>query len=155
MGIGTDSAFGRAQLAHGGGINGFVSDLRYFPSDSLSIAVLINSTGGVSPGVISQRILETIYGRWSPRAVAFAGNAADYAGEYRGVGRGREMVVRIVADSTGGLALQGPAQAAPLIHLGNDVFERGGARYTFVREGGRVTKIKMSGGSSYSVLTRR
>jgi CubicO group peptidase (beta-lactamase class C family) len=158
-GIGVDSAFGRVVLAHGGGINGFLSDLRYFPADSLSVATLINTAGPVNPGNISNRILETIYGqRAAPRSVAFTGNAEEYAGEYRGVGRGRELAFRIAAASDGkGLTIQPipGAQPAPLLYLGNDVFERGGTRYTFVRENGRITKIRMLGGAAASTLTRR
>jgi hypothetical protein len=156
-GIGVDSSFGRAVIAHGGGINGFLSDLQYFPADSLTIAVLVNTAGPVGPGGISNRILEVIYGKWALKGVAFTGNAADYAGEYSGIGRGRQMVVRIAAATAGpGLTIQPvPGQPAPLLYLGNEVFDRNGMRYTFVRENGRVTKIRVLGGAAATVLTRR
>ena len=155
-GIGVDSMFGRPAYAHGGGINGFLSELEYFPQDSLSIVVLINTAGPVNPGLVSRGVAETIYGKWAPKAVAFTGNPADYAGEYHGAGRGREMVVRISADPSGkGLLGQPvPGQGGPLLYLGNETFERNGGRFTFVRENGAVTKIRMSGGSAYAVLKK-
>jgi CubicO group peptidase (beta-lactamase class C family) len=157
-GIGVDSSFGRPVIAHGGGINGFLSDLEYFPGDQLTVAVLINSTGPVSPNAISNRILETIYGKWSLKGTDFTGNAADYAGEYSGIGRGRPMVVRIAAESAGkGLTIQnvpGP-QPQPLTYLGNETFDRNGMRFTFVRENGRVTKIRVVGGATATVLMRK
>lgn len=156
-GIGVDSSFGRPVIAHGGGINGFLSDLQYFPDDSLTVAVLINTAGPVGPGQISNRILEVIYGKWELKGVPFTGNAAEYAGEYHGIGRGRQMVVRVAAAQTGsGLTIQNvPGQPAPLVYLGNDVFDRNGMRYHFVRENGRVTRIRVLGGALATVLTRR
>jgi CubicO group peptidase (beta-lactamase class C family) len=155
-GIGVDSAFGRAAYAHGGGINGFVSQLEYYPADSLSVVVLVNTAGPASPGAVARGIVETIYGKWASKAVAFTGSAADYAGEYRGVGRGQEVVIKIAVDASGknltGQAGQGPVAA--LLYLGNDTFERGGQRLTFVRENGKITKVRMSGGSAYAVLKK-
>ncbi len=155
-GIGVDSILWRPAFQHGGGINGFLSQLDYFPTDSLSVVVLINTAGPVNPGTVTRGIEETIYGKWTPKSVAFTGTAADYAGEYHGVGRGREMVFKVTANATGnGLLSQPvPGQPGPLLYVGGETFERGGARYTFVRENGKVTKLRLSAGSAYSVLKK-
>jgi CubicO group peptidase (beta-lactamase class C family) len=39
------SNFGHKEIAHGGGIDGFLSDTRYFPKEDLYIICLINTTG--------------------------------------------------------------------------------------------------------------
>ncbi|HSL69769.1 MAG TPA: serine hydrolase domain-containing protein [Longimicrobiales bacterium] len=156
-GLSVDSAFGRPLIAHGGGINGFLSQLDYYPEDSLSIVVLINTGGPVSPGAIARDIAEVFYGKWSPRGVAFTRDAADYAGEYRGVGRGRELVARVTASTEGsGLSIQtGNAPARPLVHLGNELFALGNSRFTFVRENGKIVKLRADLGSVYSILQRK
>jgi CubicO group peptidase (beta-lactamase class C family) len=156
-GISVDSVLGRRALHHGGGINGFLSDLKYFPDDSLHIAVLINTAGPVAPGAITQRIAQTIFGPWSLKAMGFTGKAEEYVGEYRGVGRGRETVVNVVAAADGkGLARRLPnGTNVPMLYLGGEQFDQNGARFTFVREGGRVTRLRFEGGSTFAILTRR
>ncbi|GIW51737.1 MAG: hypothetical protein KatS3mg081_1092 [Gemmatimonadales bacterium] len=155
-GLVVDSMLGRRVIHHGGGINGFLSDLKYFPDDTLTVAVLINTAGPVAPGQISRAIAEAIFGPEPTRGIPFSGSAADYAGRYRGVGRGRELVIEILADSaTGGLAARvGDGQPAPLSYLGRDTFERGNLRLRFEREGGRVVALRADLVSVYSILRR-
>lgn len=155
-GLVVDSMLGRRVIHHGGGINGFLSDLKYFPDDTLTIAVLINTAGPVAPGAISRSIAELILGKRSQARVPFRGRVEDYVGEYRGVGRGRELVVKIAADSAGkGLTVQvGDAAPSPLVYLGGETFERESARFSFVREGGSVTKLGADLVSVYSILKR-
>ena len=45
FGLASDTLAGRTSVEHGGGINGFNSMLTFFPSDTLSIAVLGNTNG--------------------------------------------------------------------------------------------------------------
>ena len=123
-GLVVDSLAGRPVLRHGGGINGFLTDLAYFPEDSLTIAVLINTAGPVSPARITQAIAELLYGRVETKAQPFRGRPAEYAGEYRGVGRGRELVVVVAPDSAGrGLTVRaGEGRPVPLLYLGGETF---------------------------------
>jgi CubicO group peptidase (beta-lactamase class C family) len=44
-GLSKDTLAGRTRIQHGGGINGFNSMLQYIPSDTLAIAVLVNTNG--------------------------------------------------------------------------------------------------------------
>jgi hypothetical protein len=91
------------------------------------------------------------------RSVAFAGNAQEYVGEYRGVGRGSELIVNVVAAADGrGLARrQRDGSSTPLAYLGGEQFNLGGVRFTFVREGARVARLRFDTGAGYSILTRR
>lgn len=43
FGLGVDSLSGHRRIAHGGGINGFLSHAAYYPSDSLTVVVLANT----------------------------------------------------------------------------------------------------------------
>ena len=152
-----DSIAGRRAIHHGGGIPGFLADLAWFPDDSLVVAVLANTAGPVDPAAITARIAAAVYGEPAPPAAApFAGRAADYAGEYRGEGRGRELVLLVAADSAGQPTLRVNAAAPrPLRHLGGERFAVGGTRLTFVRENGRVTKVRVSQQAGYTVAVRK
>jgi D-alanyl-D-alanine carboxypeptidase len=61
LGLQRGELAGHARLGHGGGINGFVSDLTSYPADDLYIAVLVN-TAGVSAGAISEKIARVVLG---------------------------------------------------------------------------------------------
>lgn len=61
FGLQLEELAGHARLGHGGGINGFVSDLTSYPADDLYIAVLVN-TEGVSAGGISEKIARVVLG---------------------------------------------------------------------------------------------
>ena len=54
-GLGIREADGHRQIAHGGGINGFVTMLAYYPDDDLTVVVLSN-TAGRHPGTMAQQI---------------------------------------------------------------------------------------------------
>jgi CubicO group peptidase (beta-lactamase class C family) len=153
-----DSIAGHPAVHHGGDIPGFSSHLAWLPQDSAVVAVLINTAGPVRPDAVTQTLVAALFGDRTPKPLAFRGRAADYAGEYRGIGRGRPQLFA-VADSAGaGLVLRvngGPAQ--PLAYLGGETFGRGATRYTFVREGGArgaVTALRADTRAVYSIATR-
>ena len=151
-----DSIGGHTAIHHGGDIPGFSTHLAYLPDDSMTVAVLVNTAGPVRPDALTQSIVVALLGDRTPGPLAWKGRAADYAGEYRGIGRGREQVIAIAADSAArGMTVRvngGPAQ--PLAFLGGETFGRGPVRYTFLREGGRVTKVRSDARSVTSVATR-
>ncbi len=151
--LAVDSTLGRRRLHHSGGIYGFVSEVAYFPDDRTSIVVLLNTSGSVSPTAMAQGIAEALYGRPATPAARFAGDLAQFAGEYGARPGTPAMHVALV---DGALALQPASGAAtPLRYLGGDTFEAGAGRYTFLREGGRVTRLRADNVSRVMVLTRR
>jgi len=60
-GLGMSSMDRHRKIQHGGGINGFRSQLSYYPDDDLTVAVLTNS-GSANPGVLESRIARAILG---------------------------------------------------------------------------------------------
>jgi CubicO group peptidase (beta-lactamase class C family) len=52
---------GRRMVAHGGAINGFMSHLAAIPSDSLTVAVLVNTEGPIA-GQLADRVLRAALG---------------------------------------------------------------------------------------------
>jgi CubicO group peptidase (beta-lactamase class C family) len=51
LGVGTGNVNGHEVIQHGGGIQGFVTHLAYYPDDKLTVAVLSNVMGTAPPGL--------------------------------------------------------------------------------------------------------
>jgi CubicO group peptidase (beta-lactamase class C family) len=149
-GVAVDSLHGRRAVHHGGDIEGFTSELRWFPDGAVTIAVLMNSQGPVRPQAIAGAIGTALFGTPTPRTPPQRGTSADYAGEYRSGPDGAAMVVTIDADPSGsGLVLRmGRGPSARLAYIGGDGFDAtdapaGNVRLTFLREGGRVAAVRL------------
>ncbi len=157
MGLGVRLRGESRVIAHGGGINGFLSDAQYFPDDDLLVVVLQNSVGPVGPGGLSAKIVEAVLGPESPpRPERFTEDAARYAGTYTGPARGRPLTLE-VSVVNGALAVR-PAGAAgeaqTLTYLGDGVWGRGPSRYTFTSVDGVPTALHVDGVGSHYVLSR-
>jgi D-alanyl-D-alanine carboxypeptidase len=137
---------GRPEVTHGGDIDGFSSDGLWIPSARLQVYVLSNvERGFANPGTLTTRIAERVLGVSSvPTGVTLPAATLD---EYVGVYRVSETDRRVFTREGTTLFLQrnrGPRQE--LRAVGDDGFVSAatGARFTFVREGGRVTGVKTS-----------
>ena len=147
---------GTPRIGHGGGIFGFVTDLRYYPAEDLSISVLINTAGGAASSDIAQQIEDVILGpRAEAIAIPFDGDAAPYAGRYEGPARGRRMVAEVGIEDAQLTIDTGPDPGGALTWLGGDTFGRGGTRFRFVRDAdGTVDELRMDVTSGHYVLRR-
>ena len=156
-GLVNDSIAGRHAIHHGGGINGYLSHLAWFPDEQVTIAVLVNTVGPVSPDAITGSIAALLFGRPQPAApVALDHPAVDYVGVFRGIGRGDSLTITVSADSGAvRLRIGGQGQGPVARYVGNDTFMIGRNRYAFQREGGRVTGLRADMISVVSRLTRR
>ena len=128
-GLTKDSLAGRTRIQHGGGINGFNAMLQYFPSDTLSIAVLVN-TNGPWADRISNNIARAAFGAPlvapPPRLADLPTTAeerARFAGTYRlALPNGNTLNLRIF-ERDGKVISQGEGQGEiPLLYQGNNVF---------------------------------
>ncbi len=61
FGLAVTTANGRKKIEHGGGIEGFNTDLAYWPDEKLAVIVLGNLNGG-APGEIASQLAATIHG---------------------------------------------------------------------------------------------
>lgn len=125
---------GKTRISHGGGIFGYLSELRYFPDEDLSIAVLVNTAGPTSPSSIASAIEGAVLGPEAelvPRS--WTGSLAPFLGTYRGPARGRRMNA-VVSESGGELRIKtGTGDPEPARWLGGTTFANGATRFTFVR----------------------
>jgi CubicO group peptidase (beta-lactamase class C family) len=148
-GVAVDSLHGRRAVHHGGDIEGFTSELRWFPDGAVTIAVLMNSQGPVRPQAIASAIGAALFGVPVPRRSPPQGPLSDYTGVYPSGADGGGMAVTIATDAAGsGLEMRmGRGPAVALVHAGKDAFDAPGApggsvRFTFLREGDAVTAMR-------------
>lgn len=125
---------GTPRIGHGGGIFGYVTDLRYLPSEDLSIAVLINTAGGASSGGIAGQVEDIVLGEVAEPAVTpFEGDTSPYEGRYEGPARGQRITATVAAED-GQLTINtGAGEPATLAWLGGDEFADGRTLYRFIR----------------------
>ncbi len=137
---------GRPRIAHGGGIFGYVSELRYLPEAGLSIAVLINTAGPVSPSAIATAVEDLVLGRVAPVVPrAYSGDLSRFEGTFRGASRGSRLTVTVRVGDDGLTLRRGTAQGEgqPLRWLGGTTFGRGDVRYRFLLDADRVVGLQV------------
>ncbi|MFV1988099.1 MAG: serine hydrolase domain-containing protein [Gemmatimonadota bacterium] len=156
-GLAITSRDGRPRIAHGGGIFGYVSELRYFPEETLSIVVLINTAGPVSSSAIATSVENLVLG---PRALVvprvYSGDLSRFEGTFRGPARGRRMTVTVTVGDDGLTLRQGtaPGEGRTLRWLGGTTFGRGDTRYRFVLDGDRVAALQVDQVTGLYVLEK-
>lgn len=62
FGLAIDTSGAHKVIAHGGGIEGFVTDLEYYPDDKLTVVVLENVNGAAQPGEIAKKLAAVAFG---------------------------------------------------------------------------------------------
>ena len=147
----------KTMIEHGGGINGFLSENRYYPKEDLSIVVLVNSTGPVSPTSIANQIADDLWGKPISDTTNFNGDLSAYTGKFTGRGRGQDISITITTQSDSLMAMQGePGQNQPfqLQFKNEDTWKEGNASYHFKRDGGEIVGLQLDQVYGYYVLKR-
>jgi CubicO group peptidase (beta-lactamase class C family) len=156
LGIGVADIGGRRAIAHGGGINGFLSESEYYPDDDLIVIVLLNTAGPAGPRDLAKQIVRAVLGPAPDRSRPFSGDAAAYAGTYTGRGRGAAATVTIAASGAAlTFARAGGAAPEPLVYRGDDTFALGDSLVTFETADGRIARLRLDSGAGHNVLTRQ
>ncbi len=150
LGVAVASYRGHETVIHGGGIDGFISQMSWMPKEKLGIVVLTNLSPNPTPTMVVESVYDRLLGLdpidWA--AVQRTNDAEDkargaeavqafratqksgtrpshelsaYAGTYEHPGYGR-MVVRVEGS---GLVIGLDGMSAPLRHFHYDVFEIG------------------------------
>jgi CubicO group peptidase (beta-lactamase class C family) len=60
-GLGVGALEGHRRIGHGGGINGFITQLDYFPDDDVTVVVLGN-LGGAPSGEVARKVARVVLG---------------------------------------------------------------------------------------------
>ncbi|MGD8318944.1 MAG: serine hydrolase [Gemmatimonadota bacterium] len=157
MGLVVDDTGGRRLITHGGGINGYTSDGRYYPDDDLTVIVLQNSTGAPGPAALSSALADLVLGPAPvPPATPYAGDLDALVGTYEGPARGRPLTLKVTREGDQLVFEAQRADAEPLrpAHWWDETWGRGMLRLTFVREGGRASALLYDTGGGHYVLKR-
>jgi len=155
FGIGLGDIRGRRAISHGGGINGFLSEVEYYPDSGLSIVILLNTAGSVPPGPLAGDIADVVLGKIDRPTRTFAGDLSAFAGTFEGVGRGRPTSVTITVDNGKLMMAGGGPQPRPLAYTTGETFAAGETLVIFEREAGRVVRLRLDSGGGYYVLKKR
>jgi len=146
---------GRRAISHGGGINGFLSEVEYYPDSALSIVILLNTAGPVGPGDLARDIADVVLGKVSAPSTTYAGDLSAFAGTFEGVGRGRPTVATIVLED-GKLTMKGTGpEPRVLAYRSGETFAAGETLVIFERDGGRVTRLRLDAGAGHYVLKKK
>jgi hypothetical protein len=143
---------GQKLVAHGGGIDGFVSNLSFMPAKKIGVIVLTNLSGGSSAasaitynlydrllalepidwaGRTREQVVKAKQAQEEAKKSKLAGRKegtspshalADYAGSYEHPAYGR---VRVDLEGTNELTISAKGMTAPLKHVHYDIFELG------------------------------
>ncbi|HKS05375.1 MAG TPA: serine hydrolase domain-containing protein [Gemmatimonadaceae bacterium] len=150
---------GSRMIGHGGSIDGFTSDARWYPDSNLYVVVLFNSGGPVSPSALASELAGAIIPQTLPVLRPFAGDATPLVGKYSGPSRGRVMTIDIAKDSAGRVMISLNGQPArPLPWIKEWSFRQGDSFLTFERAGtsGPATLLRFDGGAgAYYKLKRQ
>jgi CubicO group peptidase (beta-lactamase class C family) len=148
---------GRKAITHGGGINGFLSDVWYYPDEELLVVVLQNSASQKGPGLLARSLIEAAIGSGeAPLAGTFTGDLLKLVGSYRGPSRGRELTVEISAVD-GALAGKpvGASEAIKPMYVDGLRWRQGNTFWFFTTgPDGQATALHMDSGGGHYVLER-
>lgn len=151
LGLGLSSHDGHRKIAHGGGINGFLSQASWYPEDELFVIVLANSTSA-HPGPLANQLARLVLGIPDPEVEAVVLSEEGlrrYVGTYH---PGRSPISIVLED--GSLSFQGQA----LVPVGNHTFVPEldpDTRLSFEMEDERATLVRIETEGTVTLAPRR
>jgi hypothetical protein len=156
MGLGVDDWGGRRVIAHGGGINGFLSDGRYYPDEDLIIVVLQNSTGPQGPGELGAALAELVLGPLpEPGAAQYEGDLDELLGTYAGPARGQSLTL-VVTRTGDGLVFtpEGAEEGTEPVYVDGSRWRDGDSWFWFVRDEDGIAGLRVDQVYGHYVLER-
>jgi len=153
-GITVTDFHGHRMISHGGGINGFLSENRYFPEEKLNIAILVNSTGPVSPGSIADRIANWLLNPIPETTSEFNGSLSRYTGIYKGRTRGADMTVSVTNNDSTLLVQMGGNKPMPLKYKEKDNWSDGYSTYMFTGLDTAIHEMRIDQTYGYYILKK-
>ncbi|MDP7608703.1 MAG: serine hydrolase domain-containing protein [Candidatus Marinimicrobia bacterium] len=167
QGLSLTKVANRKAIHHGGGINGFLSQSLYFPEEDLTVVVLVNTAGPISPSQLAENIATKILGdlEEDENSYNLSANALQqFSRIYTGVARGRKVNVEISdngkdltyiikrADKKSGEAYaEAEEQPQPKVleYRGEGIFRDGRTIFIFSK---KLDELRIDFGGGYSIL---
>lgn len=147
---------GHRLIEHGGGINGFVSASGYYPDDSLTVVVLLNTAGIVSADDVADSVATAILGRQEAKDSVFAGDLATLTGTFGGVDRGGNANFTVKAEGTSLVLTNSQSPRVDTLRFaGGNMWRRGEGTLTFDMSGGKASVLRVDDIYGYAYLRRK
>lgn len=143
---------GRKMIEHGGGINGFLSQNSYYPQEDLSVVVLTNTYGPVSPTDIATKIADFVMGKTDKQSAEFDGDLSQYTGSFKS---GLFNIEVVKNDST--ISVQysySQSPPYPLYYLEDNTWSSGSSYYHFIERDGEIKELRIDQIYGYYILKK-
>ncbi len=141
MGLSNYSNFGNPLIGHGGGINGFLSETRYFPEADLYIICLVNTTGPKGAGFFANELTWNVLNKQEYQSQELDVELESIEGKYSGQARGRVLSVD-VSSLSNSIVLSTEGDADTLrIYVGSTTWMDGNSFFIFTNDELRIDQI--------------
>lgn len=152
--VGEDSR-GLRFIGHGGGGFGHSSVTRWYSDAQLAVVVLTNSEPDDISVVVDSLAAAVL--PVPPAASPFTGDASLLVGTYKGLGRGKDMVIEVTQTPQGIAFASDGAAAGPLSWVESWTFRQNSTRLTFRRRtnSGPATELRYDTGGDHFILKRQ
>jgi hypothetical protein len=155
-GLGVGNVEGHRRIGHGGGINGFITQLDHYPDDDLTVVVLGN-LGGAPSGAVAGKVARLVLGLRleAPKDLPVPKGEADWFTGTWDLGALGAVEVTRNGDR---LVLQAGGKEYPMQHQGAGVFIPAGlgeVKMTFLPVGRRAEELQVEVGGTMLRGTRK
>ena len=103
-GLSVFEQYGNRYIGHGGGINGFLSNTRYYPEADLYVICLVNTTGPKGAGYFANELSWQLLEKQEYETVPVEMDLESVSGTFSGVVRGRILELSVEATPDGLIA---------------------------------------------------
>ena len=153
-GITVTERHGRRVFEHGGAIPGFLSQNSYYPDDGMSIVVLANTMGPVSPEQTEKEIAKIVFDIADEEKQTFEGSLEQYLGTFKGRARGGDLTIQVTKNDTTILIQEGDGKPFGLYFVNDTRWTNGYATYNFKKNGDVFDELRIDETYNYYVLKK-
>lgn len=152
MGLTHFDDYGHEVISHGGGINGFLSETRYYPQDDLYIICLVNTTGPHGAGYFSNQLVWKLLNKQEPTTTPVNINQETVKGNYSGMTRGQKISMKVTPIESGIILQHDGEERSDTVktYIGNDTWMDGNTIIKFKEDALRIDQI-----SGYYILKKQ
>lgn len=152
-GLSITKVHGKRRIEHGGGIFGFLTANAYFPDDKISITVLMNTTGPVSPDKVADFVADKLFGKDPDESGSYSGYLSKFNGVFSGPARGQSLKLTVTDNDTTLFVQRGSDKPVALKYV-NDQWTNNDEIFLFVENNGAVDQVRIDQVYGYYILKK-
>ena len=117
--------YGHRKIGHQGGINGFLSDTRYYPKEDLYVICLANTIGPKRPNLFADQLTWNLLEKQEPQSLELDIDTKELEGIYKGAIRGIYQHSIEVKSTIAGLTIKSALNEKPAtldVYIGNNTW---------------------------------